>query len=105
MCEGEWEWERERQNIKWRKAQKIWQSLQRMTERTHTEERERDSDAPEENGKLNYTVVMVVSWYPVIKPKQKWNRIKTTVKENKHQSNSEFYFIHREKWRSHCTYK
>lgn len=60
-------------------------------------QRERDRDAPEENGKLNYTVVMVVSWYPVIKPKQKWNRIKTTVKENKHQSNSEFYF--------HCTHK
>lgn len=41
-------------------------------------------------GKLNYTVIMVVS-VSGHKTKTK-KKIKTTVKENKHQSNSKLYF-------------
>lgn len=52
--------------------------LQQMTEgrdkaRENEQQRDRvcEREINTENGKLNYTVVMVVSWYPVIKPKQK----------------------------------
>lgn len=61
--------------------------------RTSTDTWSKQAEISPQRRRENWiTQLLWLSVYPVIKPKQKWKRIKTTVKENKHQSNSKLYF-------------